>query len=110
MYFYHYLDINERKKVFPKDASLVCFFNLYMEDRFFIYALCTKRDLSCPSISEVTADVYNEAIKFVTETYGQNAAVEIPAASEEEIAGAIRYSILKATFDNMTLGDFLHLN
>ena len=108
LYFYKYQNLEGSDKRFPKDKNLIAFFNL-SDTRYFIYSLCTNRKLQNPELCEVSLDTYNAAKQFFVES--ENCSIddltEIFTDNEEEIAATIRYSILKATFDNMSFGDFL---
>ena len=111
LYFYKYKDIESLEKKFPKNKDLVVFFNL-ADNRYFIYSLCTNRKLTNPDICEVSIDTYNEAKQFFidSENCSEDDLIEIFTQTEEEIAATIRTSILKATYENMSFGDFLGVN
>lgn len=111
LYFYKYQDIDGSEKRLPKDKDLCAFFNL-SDSRYFIYSLCTNRKLTNSDLNEVSIDIYNDAKKMLIdlEKCSDDDLIEIFVTNEEEIAATIRFSILKATYENMSFGDFLGIS
>ena len=98
-------DINGKKFPYPiNQGETVLFFT---ENRFFIYSLYTKANLTEPLLSEVTLAEYfkiRDALKG-----DDNNVSEIYAKTVEGIKGIINFTLYNILAQDLTVGDTIDL-
>lgn len=105
MFFNHIVDINNKKKKHPKSADYNAFF-FTRDAQYFIYALCTKSDLTQPELIQVDYDTYMSAKTIVAES-GEVA--EIAMKDAATVQATVQFVRLKSGSDNVTIGSLLNL-
>ena len=101
--FQQITDISGKINKYPIAESGTAFF-MTQDNRFFIYALYTKKDLSGRKLIEVTYDTYLEAIALYKNEYKKDPSAII-LESKVAVEAFTAFTRYKATVDNTTLDD-----
>ena len=105
VFFNHITDINGKKKKHPKSSDYSAFF-FTRDGLYFIYALCTKSDLTMPELIQVDQATYEAAKKVVGAT---GSIAEIAMRDAASVQSTVQFVRLKSASDNMTIGTMLNI-
>lgn len=106
--FNYVVDINNAQQKYPSNADGAVFF-MSDDSRFFLYALYTRRDRTCPALIELSADAYDSQINLYKDTHLKDPSI-IYLPSVEAIHGIVKFVHYKAHVDNTPLEDLFNLN